>query len=55
MKRKIIQIVPLQEYGYLAALCDDGSVWQMSVPGYWLPVDTSRINNYVQAPPTVQP
>jgi hypothetical protein len=46
--RKIIQIVPRGERAEgLAALCDDGTVFVMNVPGYWVRVDTApaRLTN----------
>jgi hypothetical protein len=58
MSRKIIMIVPRGEKAEgLAALCDDGSVFVMNVPGYWVRVNTATVENYVEPvplPPTAQ-
>jgi hypothetical protein len=46
--RKIIQIsTSADDNGKptIHALCDDGSLWVSGVPGYWIPIDTSGIEN----------
>lgn len=52
MTRKIIHVVPHgKNADGLTALCDDGSVWQMGVPGYWVRVDTAKIHEPIPPPP----
>lgn len=49
-KRRVIQITGIQET--IAAVCDDGSVWLLSIPVY---SDGFGERRWVQAPEIPQP